>query len=222
MSERFQVTNTLHLVSCTLWMSSETSPRRLPWWFSDKEPARQCRRHRFVPWSGKIPHASEQLCATATGPALQSLGTAATVSRRAFAPPQKKPPQWEARAPQLDWSPYSPKLEESPCSHTQHSQRWIKLYKKRNITSLNPHKLESNWREMAHKEIAKDAGITWKHWKTSRWSSSEGKMGRQEGGGGEMPWDRRKAAEEPLWTWKMRFHERRGDRSWITVAKGSH
>ena len=32
----------------------------------------QCRRHGFDPWSGKIPHAAEQLspCATTTEPVL--------------------------------------------------------------------------------------------------------------------------------------------------------
>ena len=34
---------------------------RLPWWFSGKESACQCRRHGFDPWSRKILHASEQL-----------------------------------------------------------------------------------------------------------------------------------------------------------------
>ena len=36
------------------------------------ESACQCRGHRFEPWSGKIPHATEQLssCATTTEPAL--------------------------------------------------------------------------------------------------------------------------------------------------------
>ena len=33
----------------------------LPWWLSGKESACQCRRHGFSPWSGKIPHATEQL-----------------------------------------------------------------------------------------------------------------------------------------------------------------
>ena len=42
----------------------------LPWWFSGKESACQCRRHRFNPWSEKIPHAMEQFspCATITEP----------------------------------------------------------------------------------------------------------------------------------------------------------
>ena len=43
----------------------------LPWWCSSWEYACQCRGHRFEPWSGKIPHATEQLgpWATTTEPA---------------------------------------------------------------------------------------------------------------------------------------------------------
>ena len=33
----------------------------LPWWRSGWESACQCRGHGFEPWSGKIPHAAEQL-----------------------------------------------------------------------------------------------------------------------------------------------------------------
>ena len=47
-----------------------------PWRLSVKESACQFRRHRFQPWSRKIPHAVEQLspCATATeAQALRSL-----------------------------------------------------------------------------------------------------------------------------------------------------
>ena len=33
----------------------------LPWWLSGEESACQCRRGGFDPWSGKIPHAAEQL-----------------------------------------------------------------------------------------------------------------------------------------------------------------
>ena len=32
-----------------------------PWWHRRQESAGQCRGHRFDPWSGKIPHASEKL-----------------------------------------------------------------------------------------------------------------------------------------------------------------
>ena len=43
-----------------------------PWGRSGWESACQCRGHGFEPWSGKIPHAAEQLspCATTTEPAL--------------------------------------------------------------------------------------------------------------------------------------------------------
>ena len=46
----------------------------LPWWRSGWESACQCRRHGFRPWSGRIPHAAEQLglCATAAEPVLWS------------------------------------------------------------------------------------------------------------------------------------------------------
>ena len=38
----------------------------LPWWRTGWESACQCRGHRFEPWSGKIPHAAEQLDPWAT------------------------------------------------------------------------------------------------------------------------------------------------------------
>ena len=43
----------------------------LPWWCSGWESACQCRGHELEPWSGKIPHAAEQLgpWATTTEPA---------------------------------------------------------------------------------------------------------------------------------------------------------
>ena len=43
----------------------------LPWWCSGWESACQCRGHGFEPWSGRIPHAAEQLgpWATTTDPA---------------------------------------------------------------------------------------------------------------------------------------------------------
>ena len=38
----------------------------LPQWLSGKGSVRQCRRHRFDPWSRKIPHAMEQLSSRTT------------------------------------------------------------------------------------------------------------------------------------------------------------
>ena len=46
----------------------------LPWWLSGEESTCQCRRHRFDPWSGKIPHAKQQpnSCTTTSEPMLWS------------------------------------------------------------------------------------------------------------------------------------------------------
>ena len=51
---------------------------RLLWCLSGKESACQCRKHEFNPWSGKIPHAAEQLGldAKTIEPVLWSLGAA--------------------------------------------------------------------------------------------------------------------------------------------------
>ena len=60
----------------------------LPQWLRAKESTCQCRRHRFNPCSGKIPHVEEQLCSRTQEPQLLSPRAVAT----------------EIRAPQ---SPYS-------------------------------------------------------------------------------------------------------------------
>ena len=53
---------------------------RLLWWLSGKESTCQGRRHRFNPWSRKIPHVMEQLspCTTTTGSVCLSLGATTT------------------------------------------------------------------------------------------------------------------------------------------------
>ena len=58
-----------------------------------KESACQCRRCRFNPQSGKIPHAAEQLCpcTTTTEPRVLE-----PMLPRDRALQQKRPPQWEA------------------------------------------------------------------------------------------------------------------------------
>ena len=70
-------------LATTAWMlpffiKKENPSWGLPWWFSGKESAYQCRRHGFDPWSGKILYAMEQLslCATTTEPLLQNLWAA--------------------------------------------------------------------------------------------------------------------------------------------------
>ena len=54
-----------------LFMPHKKACAGLPWWHSGWESACQCRAHGFEPWSGKIPHAAEQLgpWATTTEPA---------------------------------------------------------------------------------------------------------------------------------------------------------
>ena len=93
----------------------------LPWWLSGKESAHQCRRHRFDPWFGKIPQATEQLlrlCSRAGEPQLLK-----PVCPIACALPQEKPPQWEAHALHLESSSYSLQLEKSPHSSREPVQQ---------------------------------------------------------------------------------------------------
>ena len=87
----------------------------LPLWLSGKESTCQCRRHRFDPWSGKIPRATEQLslcrlyCACALE--LESRNYWAHVPLlkpmcpRAHASQQVRPLQGKPRALQLGSSP---------------------------------------------------------------------------------------------------------------------
>ena len=48
------------------FLKNKNRGRGLPWWRSGWESACQCRGHGFEPWSGKIPHAAEQLGPWAT------------------------------------------------------------------------------------------------------------------------------------------------------------
>ena len=73
-------------------MQIKTTLRGLPWWHSGWESACQQRGLRFEPWSGKIPHAAEQLGPVTT--------TTEAGMPRARAPQQEKPLQCEAHAPQ--------------------------------------------------------------------------------------------------------------------------
>ena len=76
----------------------------LPWWRSGWESACQCRGHGLKPWSGKIPHATEQLSPVPQLLSLfsrahepQLLSPCATTTEahvpRACAPQQQKPLQ---------------------------------------------------------------------------------------------------------------------------------
>ena len=65
----------------------------LPWWLSGYESAWQCRGHGFDPWSGKIPHAVEQLslCTTTTEPERHNYWSPCTTTTEAHAPQLLKP-----------------------------------------------------------------------------------------------------------------------------------
>ena len=86
----------------------------LPWWLNSKESTCQRRRHQFDPYSGKTPHAAEQLSlCTTIDPVLQSWGATTTEDH---APQQGKPPQWEACKPKLESSLHT-QLQKSSCSN---------------------------------------------------------------------------------------------------------
>ena len=74
----------------------------LPWWRSGWESACQCGGHGFEPWSGKIPHATEQL------------GRWATITEPARLEPvlrNERGHDNEARATAMKSGPHLPQLE---------------------------------------------------------------------------------------------------------------
>ena len=88
----------------------------LPWWCSGWESACQCRGHGFKPWSGKIPHATEQLglWATATEPARLE-----PVLRNKRGRDSERPVHGDEEWPPLAAARESPRTE----TKTQHSQK---------------------------------------------------------------------------------------------------
>ena len=90
---------------------------------SGKESVCQCKRIEFDPWSGKIPHAMEQLspCATTIGPVL----------RNKWGPCKENP------CTAMKSGPYSPQLEKSPHSNKDPAQpkinKTIKMYFKKTV-----------------------------------------------------------------------------------------
>ena len=74
-------------------------PLGLSWWLSGKESVCQCRRHRFDPWPGKIPHASAQLSPYSA--------TTEPTCPGARAPPEEKP------TPHSEEQPRYPQPEKS-------------------------------------------------------------------------------------------------------------
>ena len=88
----------------------------LPWWRSGWESACQCRGHGFEPWSGKTPHAAEQLgpWATTTEPACLE-----PVLRNKRGRDSERPAHRDDEWPPLAATRESPRTE----TKTQHSQK---------------------------------------------------------------------------------------------------
>ena len=102
--------------------------QELSWWLSGKEPSCQYRRHGFHPWSGKIPHAAEQLepvhhnyWASALEPA-----TTAPMCHNYWSPHSLEPMLHKRSHcnKKLKRSPHSPQLEEAHrATKIQYSQK---------------------------------------------------------------------------------------------------
>ena len=104
-----------------IWVSANLS--RPPWWLSGKEFTCQCRRWGFHPWSGKIPHATEQLslCIATTEPAgcnywstclrAPCSATKEAAEIRSLCATTREEPQLSAT-----------RLEKSPCSNEDPAQ----------------------------------------------------------------------------------------------------
>ena len=88
----------------------------LPWWRSGWESACQCRGHGFDPWSGRIPHATEQLSpwATTTEPARLE-----PVLRNERGHDNERPAHRDEEWPLLAATRESPRTE----TKTQHSHK---------------------------------------------------------------------------------------------------
>ena len=157
-----------------IWQLKRTQLRPgpgLPWWLRGKESSCQWRRHRFDPWSGKVPHASEQLnpWATITEPVLETPGAESTEpthhdywSPRALEPVfrnkrshhSEKQVESNSCLPQLERSRYSNKeiaqpeinriLKKRPSSSQINTFLKINIFKKRysNLEDLETELLE--------------------------------------------------------------------------------
>ena len=113
----------------------------LPWWRSGWESACQCRGHGFEPWSGKIPHATEQLgpWATTTEPVRLEL-----VLRNKRGHDSDRPVHHDEEWPPLSTTRESPSTE----MKTQHSQKERK--KERKFKKKTCQVLTTFWENVFH------------------------------------------------------------------------
>ena len=107
---------TINQMSTWIYFIKNSIGRGRPWWHSGWESACQCRGHGFEPWSGKIPHAAEQLgpWATTTEPARLE-----PVLRNKRGRDSERPTHRDEEWPPLATTRESPPTE----TKTQHSQK---------------------------------------------------------------------------------------------------
>ena len=96
-------------------MQIKTTTRGLPWWRSGRESACQCRGHGFEPWSGRIPHAAEQLGPWAT---IAEPARLEPVLRNRRGHDSERPAHRDEEWPPLATTRESPRAE----TKTQHSK----------------------------------------------------------------------------------------------------
>ena len=112
-----KVNNLLKYVSLRYLKTYKLSFCKMPWGSLVAQWQRIClpmKETWFNPWFRKIPFSAEQLslCATTIEPMLCN---------------KQKPPQWEAHAPQLRHSPYSPQLHKKfLCRKSLHSMQQLR------------------------------------------------------------------------------------------------
>ena len=95
---------------------SRMRKKGLPWWCSGWESACQCRGHGFEPWSGKIPHAAEQLGPWAT---IAEPAPLEPVLRNKTGRDSERPAHRDEEWPPLATTKESPRTE----MKTQHSHK---------------------------------------------------------------------------------------------------
>ena len=95
------------------WINKE-EVTGLPWWRSGWESACQCRGHGVEPWSGKIPHAAEQLGPWAT---IAEPARLEPVLRNGRGRDRERPAHRDE-----EWPPLAT-TRESPCTETDPTQQ---------------------------------------------------------------------------------------------------
>ena len=124
------MTITIIIILHSLEIKNDKEFVGLPWWRSGWESACQCRAYGVEPWSGKIPHAAEQLgpWATTTEPVRLE-----PVPRNNRGRDRERPARRDEEWPPLAATGESPRRE----TKTQHSQK--NKLKKITLKKEKPH-----------------------------------------------------------------------------------